>query len=189
MENRRRFLQASAGAAVVSNTVLGANDRIQMGLIGCGNRGNQVYGSFANHSDVVFIAGCDVNKTRLESTAEKIGGKVDTYADYRRVLERKDIDAVLIATPDHWHSPIHVAACEAGKDIYVEKPVSHTIEAAQKMVEATREHNRVVQVGCQQRSWPHFQECAKLVQNGYVGKDYSRYTGTAGRLHPGAPAS
>src|SRR5512142_3088449 len=100
MDSRRQFLQASAAAAVVSQTVLGANDRVQMGLIGTGNRGNQVWGGFSQHADVSFIAACDVDKARLDSTAPKIGSKVDTYGDYRRLLERKDIDAVLITTPD-----------------------------------------------------------------------------------------
>src|SRR5579864_233194 len=131
MENRRRFLQAAAGAAVVSRSVLGANDRIQMGLIGCGTRGNMDSGFLSRHKDCVFVAACDVAKAKLDQTAAKLaqnGGKVDTYGDYRRVLERKDIDAVLVATPDHWHSPITVAACEAGKDVYVEKPISNGID-------------------------------------------------------------
>jgi predicted dehydrogenase len=95
---------------------------------------------------------------------------VDSYGDYRRLLERKDVDAVLVATPDHWHSPIMVDACAAGKDVYVEKPVSNTLPAAQRMVEAAQKYKRVVQVGCQQRSWPHFQECCKMIQDGLLGK-------------------
>jgi len=169
METRRRFVQASAAAAVVSRTVLGANDRIQLGLIGSGNRGLQVWGAFAQHSDCAFVAACDVNKERLAAAVQKMGGKVDAYEDYRRILERKDIDAVLIATPDHWHSPMMVEACEAGKDVYVEKPVSNTLPAAQKMLEAARKTKRVVQVGCQQRSWPHFREAVKMIQDGLLG--------------------
>src|SRR5436853_2615000 len=98
MENRRKFLQAAAGAAVVSRSVLGANARIQMGLIGCGTRGNMDSGFLSRHKDCVFVAACDVAKTKLDQTAAKIaqnsGGKVDTYGDYRRILDRKDIDAV-----------------------------------------------------------------------------------------------
>lgn len=169
MENRRRFLQVSAAAAVVPRTVLGANDRVQMGVIGTGTRGLQVWGGFSQHADCVFIAACDVDKARLDAAVQKIGGKVDAYGDYRRILERKDIDAVLITTPDHWHSPMMVEACAAGKDVYVEKPVSNTLPAAQKMVAAAQQSKRVVQVGCQQRSWPHFQECVKMVQEGLLG--------------------
>ena len=172
MDNRRSFLKATLATAAVSRQVLGANDRIRMGLIGCGTRGNMVSGFFGKNKDCVFVAACDVAKTKLEQTAAKLSGsdgKVDQYADYRRLLERKDIDAVLIATPDHWHSPMTVEACSAGKDVYVEKPISNTIEAAQKMVDAARQHNRVVQVGLQQREGQHFQEAAKLVQGGLLG--------------------
>ena len=170
MENRRRFIQTAAGAMAASSTVLGANDRVQMGIIGTGRRGTQVYESFMRNNDVNFIAACEVAKDRLDTFTSAAGSKMDTYVDYRRILDRKDIDAVLITTPDHWHAPITVAACAAGKDIYVEKPVSNTIEGAIQMVDAVRLSNRVVQVGCQQRSWPHFQECAKKIRAGYIGK-------------------
>jgi len=170
MESRRRFLLTSAGAALASGSVLGANDRVQVGLIGYGRRGAQLRNSFARHADCVFAAACEVEQSRLKQGAAAMGGKVDTYTDYRRVLERKDIDAVIVATPDHWHSPILIAACEAGKDVYVEKPASNAIEPAWKMVDAAKQHNRVVQVGCQQRSWSQFQECARKIQDGYIGR-------------------
>lgn len=173
MANRRDFLKASvAAAAMVSRPVIGANDQIHMGLIGCGTRGNMVSRFFGRNNDCVFVAACDVAKTKLDQTAARLsenGAKVDRYGDYRRILDRKDIDAVLIATPDHWHSPMTVEACKAGKDVYVEKPVSNTIDAAQKMVEAARQYRRVVQVGLQQRQGKHFQEAAKLVQGGLLG--------------------
>ncbi len=168
MDTRRRFLQASAAAAVVSKTVLGANDRIQMGIIGTGGRGMQVQASFAKHQDCAFIAACDVAKDRLDQAVQKIGGKVDAYGDYRRILDRKDIDAVLITTPDHWHAPMMTAACDVGKDVYVEKPVSNTLEGSQQMLAAAQKTRRIVQVGCQQRSWPHFQEAAKML--GMIGQ-------------------
>lgn len=170
MESRRRFIQTSAAAALASGSVLGANERIQVGLIGNGRRGAQLRNSFARHSDCVFAAACEVDQSRLEKAASAIGGDVDTYTDYRRVLERKDIDAVIIATPDHWHAPMLIAACEAGKDVYIEKPASNAIEPAWKMVDAAKKHNRVVQVGCQQRSWDHFQECAKKIHDGGLGR-------------------
>ena len=170
-ESRRGFLKASAATMAMSRSVLGANDRVQMGVIGTGTRGTQVHGSFVRHKDVAFIAACDVAKDRLDTflTANK-NEKMDTYGDYRKVLDRKDIDAVLITTPDHWHAPIMIAALDAGKDVYCEKPVSNTIEAALKMVDAARSHKQVVQIGLQQRSWDHFQECAKLIRDGAIGK-------------------
>lgn len=160
----------AVSAAAVSPTIRGANDRIQMGIIGPGSRGTIVQRLFAKHSDCNFIAACDVNSKNLAAAAQRMSGKVDTYSDYRKLLERKDIDAVLVTTPDHWHSPITIDACAAGKDVYVEKPISNSIAAAQRMVEAARKYNRVVQLGTQQRSGAHFQEAAKLVQDGALGK-------------------
>jgi predicted dehydrogenase len=169
MESRRNFLKVTAAAAAASRSILGANDRVRMGIIGTGTRGNQVHSSFIVNKDVEFVAACDVAKSRLDQFATKVGGKIATYADWRKVIDSKDVDAVLITTPDHWHSPIMVAACEAGKDVYVEKPVSNAIAPAQKMVEAARKYNRVVQAGLQQRSWPHFQECVKIMRDGTLG--------------------
>jgi len=177
--DRRDFLTqvTLAGLAVsplgaVGRRQVPASDRIRVAVIGTGNRGNQVVQSWLKHSDSTFVAICDVAKDRLENTGAKLasaGQKVDAYDDYRRILDRKDVDAVLIATPDHWHGPMTVDACAAGKDVYCEKPVSNQIEPAVKMVDAARKHNRVVQIGLQQRSWPHFQEAAKLIHDGAIG--------------------
>ena len=178
MVNRREFLQAAVAAGVAARSsslgaAQGANDRIRVGIIGCGNRGNQVATDWMKHKDSVFTAACDVARDRLESTAKRLaetqGNSLEMYEDYRRILERKDVDAVLIATPDHWHSPMTVEALSAGKDVYVEKPVSNQIEPAVRMLDAARKSNRIVQVGLQQRSWHHFQEAAKLFQDGYIG--------------------
>ena len=182
--NRREFLGTAIAAVAASRSwavsgapaqggVQGANDRVRVALIGAGSRGNGVMNSWLKHGDSTFVAVCDVARDRMDNTASKLaassGQKVDAYEDYRRILERKDIDAVLIATPDHWHSPMTVEACAAGKDVYCEKPVSNQIEPALKMVDAARQHNRVVQIGLQQRSWPHFIEAAKVVQDGGIG--------------------
>jgi predicted dehydrogenase len=180
--NRRDFIQvALAGiAATPSLGALGAagqnrvsaSDKIRVGVIGTGSRGNQVIQSWLKHQDTTFVAVCDVARDRLDNTAAKLasaGHKVATYEDYRRILERNDVDAVLIATPDHWHSPMTIDACAAGKDVFCEKPVSNQIEPGVKMVEAARTHNRVVQIGLQQRSWPHFQEAANLIRQGAIG--------------------
>jgi predicted dehydrogenase len=178
MVNRREFIQATVAAAVAARSstlgaAQGAGDRIRVGLIGCGNRGNQVATDWIKHKDSVFVAACDVARDRLDQTAARLGqaqgNTVDGVEDYRRILDRKDVDAVLIATPDHWHSPMTIDALAAGKDIYVEKPVSNDIGAAMRMLEAARRSDRIVQVGLQQRSWHHFQEAAKLFQDGYIG--------------------
>ena len=182
MINRRDFLQAAiaAAAAMQSPTLLRAqsvapSDRIQVGLIGCGNRGNQVASDWMKHKDSEFIAACDVATDRLNQTAARLSKTqgdipVGIYEDYRRILDRKDVDAVLIATPDHWHGQMTIDALDAGKDIYLEKPISNSVEAAVKMLEASRQSNRVIQVGLQQRSWHHFQEASKLFQEGYIGR-------------------
>ena len=170
METRRQFLKTMAFAAAASRGVLGANDRVRLGVIGTGNRGRLVGKFFTQHTDCDVVAACDVRQSRLEGALKEIGGDVKGYGDYRRVLERKDIDAVLIATPDHWHGPMIAEACAAGKDVYVEKPLTHTVDDAVKAVDAARTHKRVVQLGVQQRSGQHFQEAVRLVRDGLLGK-------------------
>ncbi|MCG6921124.1 MAG: Gfo/Idh/MocA family oxidoreductase [Acidobacteria bacterium] len=184
MIKRRDFLHTAAiaaaaaqarplSAAVRQTGVVGANDRIRVGIIGFGYRGKQVADDWMRHNDTVFVAACEVAKDRLDEAVAHLGevqgSKPDAYEDYHRILERKDVDAVLIATPDHWHCPMLLDSLAAGKDVYVEKPISNQVEPAVKMVEATRRSDRIVQVGLQQRSWHHFQEAAKLFQDGYVG--------------------
>jgi predicted dehydrogenase len=183
MINRRKFIGTALATAAAAQArpifasetrgIQGANDRIRVGLIGCGTRGGQVSTDWMKHKDSVFIAACDVAKDRLEKMSSSMGttqgNKLDVYEDYRKILERKDIDAVLIATPDHWHSPMTLEAISAGKDVYCEKPVSNEIEPAVRMLEGIRKSNRIVQIGTQQRSWHHFQEAAKLFHEGYVG--------------------
>jgi predicted dehydrogenase len=173
MENRRTFLKTMAMAAVAASSprgVLGANDKVRMAVIGTGTRGQMVTRFFMSHPDCEFVAACDVRKTRLEQAMKAIGGKVEAYGDYRRILDRKDIDAVLVTTPDHWHGPIVAQAAAAGKDAYVEKPMTHTIEDAVMAVDAAKKYKRVVQLGVQQRSGPHFKDCVQMIQEGYIGK-------------------
>src|SRR6187402_732668 len=116
--NRRVFLQGAAAVAAASASkpswALGANDRIRVAIIGNGVRGNEILTSWLTHADTAVVALCDVAKDRLEQTAAKLtaaGQKADLYGDYRRILDRKDVDAVVVATPDHWHGPITVEAC------------------------------------------------------------------------------
>jgi predicted dehydrogenase len=181
--NRRQFLQvtaagalapAAASAALPANArIQGANDRVRLGVIGTGTRGTMVGGFFLRHADCAVVAAADVARSRMDEFASKLGAGaagVERYEDYRRILDRQDVDAVLVTTPDHWHGPITVDACAAGKDVYVEKPVSNAIEPARKMVEAARSHDRVVQVGLQQRQGDHFKEAGDLVRGGLLGR-------------------
>ena len=174
MTNRRSFLAGAGLTAAMSRSGAGANDRIRMGVIGFGTRGSYMGPVFANNNpDCEVVAVADVFKpNRDKAPALFPNGKPDTYVDYRRVLERKDIDAVLIAAPDHWHAQMIVEACDAGKDAYCEKPLSNNLDAAWKAVDAVKKSNRVVQIGLQQRSWDHFQMCAKWVQEGRFGTIY-----------------
>jgi predicted dehydrogenase len=177
---RRDFLAAGstffAGAALHARSrVQGANDRVRVALIGGGRRGNQVAEFFLRHRDCEVVAAAEVYKTRLDSTIERLtkaqpNANVDAYEDYRRILDRKDVDAVLIATPDHWHCPMTIDACAAGKDVYVEKPLANEIGPAWKAVEAARRYDRVVQMGTQQRQGEAFKEAAEIVQSGQLGR-------------------
>jgi predicted dehydrogenase len=117
MEDRRTFIKTLAATLAASRSVLGANDRVQMGIIGTGMRGNQVYQSFMHNKDVTFVTACDVQKGKLDKFVADSGTKMTAVGDYRRVLDNKDVDAVLLTVPDHWHSPMVIQALQAGKDI------------------------------------------------------------------------
>ena len=154
----------------------GANDKVRIGLIGSGSRGRSVAAQFIrSHADVQYVANCDAYATRLDQGMQQLSDlqkdvKLDGYEDYRRILDRKDVDAVHIATPDHWHCQMLVDAIAAGKDVYLEKPLSNTVERAVEALRAYKGSNRVVQFGTQQRSGAHFQEAAKIIQDGQLGK-------------------
>jgi predicted dehydrogenase len=174
--NRRSFVRRTAlGSAAPTLAALGqtaasANDRIGVGVIGCGGMGRMDLADFQKNPDVEMVAVCDVFRPNLEAARKLTGGKATGYSDFRRVLERKDVNAVVVATPDHWHPLIMVEACRAGKDVYVEKPISHNVREGRLMVETARRYQRVVQVGIQQRSGTHFQRAVKAVQEGRIGK-------------------
>ena len=143
--------------------------KIRLGLIGCGRRGRSNMRSALKFTeDIEVVALSEVYKPNLE-LALKMVPDAKIYPDFRELLAAKDIDAVLIATPDHWHAYMSVEACKAGKDVYVEKPISVTVHEGQMMVKAARKYNRVVQVGTQQRSSVHFQEAKDIVQSGKLG--------------------
>ncbi len=162
---------AAAGVAALSATrILGANDRIRLGFIGLGNRGDQVLDAFLEHHDAEIVAICDLHQPYLDFAAKKIGGNPRQFHDYGKLLELRDIDAVVICTPDHWHALQTIHAYQAGKDVYVEKPLSLCVAEGRKMVDAARRHNRVTQVGIQRRSNPFCKEAAEIVRGGGIGK-------------------
>ena len=197
--NRRRFLGTAAAASAafaapyfVPRRAFGANERITLGHIGVGGQGSGNLGDFLKRSEVNVAAVCDVDSTRVEKAAKVVAGKghkVETYDDYRRLLDRKDIDAVVISTPDHWHALTTIDACAAGKDVYVEKPLTLTILEGRKMVEAARANGRVVQTGSQQRSGKEFRTACELVRNGRIGKIERVLVGIPGPNHPGEPVA
>jgi predicted dehydrogenase len=175
--NRRHFLQASAAIATAQFPILGANDRIQVGIVGLGGRGNdhiKFYGSL--DTDCRIAAVVDVNQAARERAVARIqkekGHAPKEYADMRAMYESKDVDAVSIATPNHWHALATIWACQAGKDVYVEKPASHNIFEGHQMVAAARKYNRMVQVGSQSRSIGHKQRAIQLIQEGAIGQVY-----------------
>lgn len=179
--NRRTFVSTTAGGVAAASTafkgtasVLGANDRILAGLIGCGGMGRADMRDFMRSQDVRMVAVCDVwegnRQEAVKMTEDQPGGPAQAFSDFRKLLEMKDLDVVIVGTPDHWHALPAVAACQAGKDVYVEKPLALTIYEGQKMVEAARTHRRVVQMGTQQRSGAHYQEAVELIRAGKIGK-------------------
>jgi predicted dehydrogenase len=153
---------------------VGANDRIRIGIIGCGGMGQGDLECFFLNPEVDCAVVCDVDDAHIAKGVEicekRRNKKPDAEKDFRRVLDRKDIDAVLIATPDHWHALPAVMACQAGKDVYVEKPLAKTIDEGRAMLEASRRHNRVVQMGSQWRSCKHIIEATDLIRSGKLGK-------------------
>ena len=177
--NRRRFLAAGAAGVVAANAVLraqpasarvlGANDRVRVGVIGTGRQGVYDLEAHMALDDVDIVAICDVYGANLAKAAA-VAPQAQQHKDFREVLDRTDVDAVIIGTPDHWHALQTVMACQAGKDVYVEKPASVAIVEGRRMVEAARKYNRVVQVGTQQRSAAHFQKTVDLVKDGRIGR-------------------
>jgi predicted dehydrogenase len=176
--SRREFIsKTSLGAAVTCltaaswNRVLGANDRIRLGVIGTGNRGQDVMSSFQKVPEIDVVALSDAYDKYLGQAMEKTGGKAKAYPDYEQLLASKDVDVVLIATPDPWHAKMAMDGCLAGKDVYIEKPLTFTIEEGRRIIKTVRETNRVVQVGLQQRSGPHYQEAKReFFDSGKIGK-------------------
>jgi predicted dehydrogenase len=165
---------ASLGAPAIGRALGTANDRIVLGLIGCGGQGRHDMNCFMGLPEVEVAAVCDVDEGHLGEAArqveKKYGTPPKTFKDFRKLLEMKDVHAVIVGTPDHWHALPTIAACEAGKDVYVEKPLSHDIAESRAMVSAAKRFGRVVQAGTQQRSDQQFADAIEFVRSGKLGK-------------------
>src|SRR5215467_7537486 len=163
---RRQFMASGALAAAA----LGANDSIHVGLIGCGGRGRSLLELFQTDPSCRIAAICDVDRGRLEETHASLSPPPEAYSDFRRLLDRKDIDAVIVATPDHWHASPALDAMRVGKDVYLEKPIGHTVEEGAALVAEAERGSRLLEVGLQQRSGTLFADAARVIQNGTLGK-------------------
>ncbi|MCE6991533.1 Gfo/Idh/MocA family protein [Dyadobacter sp. CY323] len=198
--NRRDFLKAGAVISsfmIVPRHVLGRgfvapSDKVTLGFIGCGRQANGLRNRFIDLPDTQVVAASDVYGVKLETFVNNVNKwytekqpqnnykSATGYADFRELLARKDIDAVVIASPDHWHAAMAVRAAEAGKDIYCEKPLSLTVKEGRAMVNAARKHNRVFQTGSMQRSSKEFTKAVQLVRSGAIGKVKTVYVNVGG---------
>jgi len=181
-QDRRNFIKKSAlfglgvGAfpTILKAGAFSANEKIVVGLIGCKGMGFSNLNAFLSKPGVECAALCDVDSNVLNERAAEIekmtGKKPALFGDYRKLLQQKDIDAVIVGTPDHWHCLQMIDACEAGKDVYCEKPLANTIEECNLMVAAAKRYNRVVQVGQWQRSDPHWQDAVNYIHEGHIGR-------------------
>jgi predicted dehydrogenase len=183
---RREFLGRSAAVAAAATWTggklhaaaaparPGPNETINLGLIGCGMRGPQLIEDFKANADCRFVALCDLNEKRMakaKARLDEIGHTgATTYHDYRALLDNPDIDAVVIATNGHWKTLPTIGACQAGKDVYVEKPLATSIAEGRAAVKAARKYDRIVQIGTQQHSWEHYRKAAEIVQSGRLGE-------------------
>jgi len=183
---RRTFLGAAALSAASYNRVLGANDRIGVGFIGFGLIGKQHVTDFKKFQDVNLVGLCETYKPRLEEGLKYMGNpNAKGYSDFRRMYENKDIDGVVVATPDHWHALLTIMACAAGKDVYVEKPLNVCIDEGKWMVQAARAHKRIVVVGSQRRHGSGVAEAKKVVESGVLGKIHSIRIASYRNVYPG----
>ena len=196
--SRRELLGGAAGLgmafafpSIVPSRAFGAADRVRVGLIGVKNRGSQNLEALLGRADAEVAGLCDVDRLVLGDASKlvekRLGRSCPSHGDYRELLDRGDIDAVLISTPDHWHALPTVDACRAGKDVYVEKPLCLTVAEGRAMVDAARSNGRVVQTGSQQRSGPEFRRAAEAVRNGRLGTIVEVVVGLPGVNFEGPP--
>ncbi len=200
--SRRSFLRNAAAtiafpwfvprASLGSPARASASERITLGLIGIGNMGSAHLNAFLGYRDVQVVAVCDVDRSKREKARQQVdahyaagrgGGGCAAYHAFEELLARDDIDAVVIAVPEHWHAIIAIAACRAGKDVYCEKPLALTVREARAMVRAARRYDRVFQTGSQQRSAANFRYACELVRNGRIGELRTVHVGVGGTSH------
>jgi predicted dehydrogenase len=180
-QNRRKFLKAGAVAwtAASQSRILGANDRINIAVVGLGGRGRAHVNEWVKAEGAKITALCDVNQASLERAQATVlkatNEQPKGYPDMRQVFEDKNVDAVSMPLPNHWHALATIWAVQAGKDVYIEKPACHNVWEGWKMVEAARKHKRMVQIGSQSRSTPHKMKAMQLLQEGVIGKLYSAH--------------
>jgi predicted dehydrogenase len=208
VQSRRSFLKNSAKACVIlgfptiipasamgRNGTVAPSARLTLGHIGCGKMGGLLRGSFAGMPDVQVVACSDVESQRLveyqafysKALGDRVGGSaakgVETYNDYHDLLARPDIDGVIISTPDHWHANMTIDACRMGKDVYCEKPLTHTVAQAYRVADAVKQYGRVLQTGSMQRSSSEFRFAAEMVRNGRIGKVHTINCAVGGAPH------
>jgi predicted dehydrogenase len=185
--NRRLFLSAGASTLAASSyaRVAGANDRIGIGFIGYGLIGKRHVLDFKAQPDAAMVAIAETHRGRLDQGAEELGGSVRKYPDFRKLLEDKDVNAVVVSTPDHWHALQTMLACAAGKDVYVEKPLTLFVREGRWMVDVAQRHKRIVQIGTQQRSGKHYQRARDLIRQGHIGKVVSARMQAVRNISPG----
>ena len=164
---------------------MGANDRVQVGFIGYGLIGAQHVYDFKNQKDVDLAALSETYQPRLEAGVAACGGRAKPYTDFRKLLDDKDLQAVVVSTPDHWHALMTIMACAAGKDVYVEKPLTLFVAEGRWMTKAARKYNRVVQTGTQQRSGRHYQKARDLLRDGVIGRIHHVKMASARNVMPG----
>ena len=188
--SRRSFIKKTAASSAFIATagilpqfsaksyarILGANDRINVSVMGVNSRGNALAQNFASQKNAEVIHVCDVDSRAILKCLDSVKGRQDrkpkTFTDFRKSLESKDVDAMVIAAPDHWHAPASLLAMEAGKHVYVEKPCSHNPNEGEILVQAAQKYGKVIQMGNQRRSWPNVVEGIKALQSGAIGKVY-----------------
>ena len=170
MINRRSFIITTGMTALAATRVFGANEKIRLGLIGAGERMKGLMNSADKAAPCEIVAVSDVYAPHRDMFKERSGGLATTHLDYRELLANKDVDAVIIASPDHWHLRMASDALAAGKDVYLEKPVTHTLEEGAALTKAVRSSKQILQCGMQQRSWAHFRDAVDLIQAGSLGR-------------------
>src|SRR6186997_2390582 len=184
MSITRRHAIAAAAAASYGR-ILGANDRVGVGFVGYGLIGAQHVFDFKNQKDVDMVAMSDTYQPRMEQGIAACGSGAKGYRDFRKLLDDKDVQAVVVSTPDHWHCLMAMMACAAGKDVYVEKPLSVFVKEGRWLHQVAAKHKRIVQVGTQQRSGKHYAQGRDLIRKDHIGKVLTVRSGSFRNILPG----